>query len=409
MRKVEDLRARIDAIVAEPPPYDLPPLDVYEDYHAPVAKLKAVPNGHAKPEAEPIRALPPINWGSLEGEPPPRLWWIQDWLGPWPTITSGAGGAGKTRLWQMIATSLATGKPYIGSGQIKPLNVLVWSCEETQDEVWRQQIAINKHFGLEMVDLENLHVVPRQGHENTLMTLAFGQPVLTPLFAQLREQVNDLRADVLVLDNIAQVFGGSENDRHQATYFVNAVSGMVTGRPFAPVFLGHVARAAGSEFSGSAAWENAVRMRWYLGPSAPGSKPDADEEPVEPSTVYLCRRKANYAGKDAIKFNFEDGLLIPERTLSGPEFAASYRADAAEQVVLNGYLRLKDMGITPTDGISSPDYLPAQLLAKQLAQNHTKSELTQALNRLMIKGRFTRGSVGPYPSSRHPKKGLILS
>ena len=39
-----------------------------------------------------VLSRPLIIWLSLEGiYPPPRTWWIQDWLGPWPTLTSGTG------------------------------------------------------------------------------------------------------------------------------------------------------------------------------------------------------------------------------------------------------------------------------------------------------------------------------
>jgi RecA-family ATPase len=394
MPRIEDVQSDIDD-------WEYPPASAYEEPAA------GAPKANGQHKAGLPKAEPPIQWGSLVGEPPPRLWWIQDWLGPSPTLLSGAGGAGKTRLLQMIATSLATGKRYFAD-QVQPLNVLVWSCEENKDEVWRQQYAINAHFGHDMRELDRLHVVPRHGHDNTLLSLTFGAPTMTPLLAQLREQVNDLAADVLVLDNLAQVFGGNENDRHQATYFVNAISGLVRERPFAPVFLGHVARAQGSEYSGSAAWENAVRMRWYLGATLPGAAadPEADEQ-VDPEVVYLCRRKANYAAKDTIKMRFQNGLLIPESVPDGMQFTEMFRAENAEQVLIGAFLKLKDMGIRATDGKTSSDYLPLQIMSKQLNQSHSKIEMVMAMNRLMAKGRLKRGEIGKH-SNRMPKFGLLL-
>lgn len=374
--------------------YDLPPAEAYAD--DPEA------NGHDKGALKP--PPPPLHWESLEGEPPPRTWWIQDWLGPWPTLTAGPGGAGKTRLWQMVATSLASGRQYL-SAQCKPLKVLMWLCEESKDEVWRQQIAINAHFGLDMKSLGNLSIVPRMGLDNTLMDLNFGRPAFSPLLSQLKQQVNDLKADVLVLDNIAQLFGGNENDRHHVTYFVNAIAGLVTDRPFAPVFVGHVARSNGSEFSGSAAWENAVRMRWYVGPTLPDQKQHGEEEPVETDVVYLARRKANYANKDWRKFYFNNGLLLPEE--SQADAGEMFRNDAADQALLVAFRRLKMMGVQPTDGKQSGDYLPQQAIEKGLATGYTKAELTKSMNRLMALGRLKRVQVGRY-SNRNTKFGLEL-
>jgi hypothetical protein len=349
----------------------------------------------------------PIDWDALTGAPPERTWWIRDWLGPWPTLTAGTGGAGKTRLWQAAGTALATGKPYLGAA-IKPLKVLMWLCEDNRDEVWRLQAAINTHFGLTMADLKDkLYVVPRQGRDNTLLEQPFGKPTFTPLLEELREQVNDHKIDVLVLDNLAQLFGGNENDRHQATYFVNGIAGLVRNRPFCPVMLGHVARAQGSEYSGSAAWENAVRMRWYLGPTLPDQKVEADDAP-DPEIVYLARRKANYSNKDWRRLRFRNGLWLPDEGAPGVRFDQGFRNDVAEAVVLTGFKRLLAAGINPTDKANAGDYLPKQMVQKGFAQNHTSKELALAMNRLMGDGRFRRAVVGK-DDSRHPKQGLVLT
>jgi RecA-family ATPase len=298
---------------------------------------------------------------------------------------------------------LVTGKNYLGT-TVNGLRSLTWSCEENRDEIWRNQAAINAHFGLTMADLMGLHIVPRRGEENTLLCHVYGVPTLTPLYETLREQVNDLKADVLVLDNIAQVYGGALNDPHQVTMFVNALVGLVTDRPFAPVLLGHVAKSPGSEFSGSAAWENAVRMRWYLGPTLPDQK-QGDEPADNPDVVYLARRKANFTGKDWLRLKFQAGVLVPDMPQGG-RFDQAYRDDAADRVVLSAMTKLSAMGITATDGKTSPDYLPKQVLAKKLGENHTREELTSAMNRLMANGQLKRAVIGQY-ANRANRYGLV--
>jgi hypothetical protein len=59
---------------------------------------------------------------------------------------------------------------------------------------------------------------------------------------------------------------------------------------------GDPAKAADSEFSGSTAWEGAVRTRLYMGARLPGE--EESDEPVDDSVRCLCRRKANYSTKD---------------------------------------------------------------------------------------------------------------
>jgi hypothetical protein len=347
----------------------------------------------------------PIDWLAWQNRTPPaREWWIQDWLSPAPTLCSGTGGIGKSLLWQTIGTSLAMGREFLAP-TTRPLRVLLWMCEDDENEIVRRQDAICAHFGIERTELAGrLHVEPRLGYDNTLIDVAFGKPTFTPTFLELREQVNDLAVDVLVLDNIGQIYGCSENDRHQVTVFVSGLQGIVRGRLFAPVLLGHVSRAQGSEFSGSAAWENTSRMRWYMGTSLPDQKPDEDE-PVETDIVYLAKRKANYTERDYRRLTYQRGLLLPE-SIGGPRFDAGHRNDLAERIVLKALLKLKEAGIYATDGKSSPDYLPKQILEKCYAEGHNKKELTAAMNRLIGTGKLKRDVVGEY-GNRTPRKGLV--
>src|SRR5262245_22752929 len=173
------------------------------------------------------RALGAIDWTLLAGrQPPARTWWIQDWLSPAPTLCSGGGGIGKSLLWQTIGTALATGREFLGA-TVAPLRVLIWACEDDENEIWRRQVAICQHLGVTLSGLGGLSIVPRLGADNTLLDLSFGKPTFTPAFVMLREQVNDLAIDVLVLDNVGQTFGGNESDRHQVTVFVNGIQGIV--------------------------------------------------------------------------------------------------------------------------------------------------------------------------------------
>jgi RecA-family ATPase len=348
-----------------------------------------------------------INWLNWNGRSPPaREWWIQDWLSPSPTLCSGAGGIGKSLLWQTISTALATGREFLAA-TARPLRVLMWMCEDDENEIVRRQDNICAHLQLDRAELHGkLYIEPRLGYDNTLLTLVYGQPTFTTAFFQLREQVNDLEVSALVLDNIGQVFGGNENDRHQVTVFVNALQGIVRGRPFAPVLLGHVARTAGSEFAGSAAWENACRMRWYLGTSLPDQRPEDDDDPADHEVVYLAKRKANYTEKDYRRLIYRGGLLIPE-SAAGPRFDAAAHNDLTERVVLKGLAKLKEAGIQPTDGRTSGDYLPKQIVLKGYAEGRSSKELAAAMNRLMGAGKLKRAVVGQY-ANRSPRFGLAI-
>ena len=58
---------------------------------------------------------------------------------------------------------------------------------------------------------------------------------------ELREQVNDYRADYVFLDSVARIFGGNENDRHQVTTFVSWLTAACA--PAGLCALGHPGKA----------------------------------------------------------------------------------------------------------------------------------------------------------------------
>lgn len=350
----------------------------------------------------------PLDWNVLAADqPPPRTWHIQDWLTTGPTLMAGAGGVGKTLLAQTMATALALGLDYIGPCSPQP--VLMWACEDDHDELWRRQVAICNYFGVPLTDLVGkLYIEPRLGRENTLFTSVQGQVGWTPLRNELREQVNDYGARVLFLDNVAQVFGANEIVRHDVTTFCNGLAGLRKGL-WSPIILAHPGRAQGSEFSGSSAWENAVRMRWFLGTKMPDQKAD-DETDADMNVRYLSKRKTNYSVKDYTRLVYQNGVFRPDIANGG--IAASLnkqmREDGADRAVLHALAKFADMGVVVVRGSTSSDYLPKQMADMRLAVDYTRKELAAALNRLLMLGTVVETEVGTY-SNRTPRRGLRLA
>jgi len=363
----------------------------------------------------PMRSTRPepraLDFRALAGRQPPRRhWFVEGWLGG-PTLLAARGGMSKSTLTQHLVTLGTLGRAYFAP-QAQPFTALVVNCEDEHDELWRRQSAICAQEGIDMADLAGrLNIESRVGCENALMAMVGGQLTATPFMEQLRQQVNDLRADVLVLDNVAHLLLADHDDRTVATTFMNAVCGLVSGRPFAPIFVAHVSRAIGSEFTGSVAWENAVRMRWFLGDRLPDQPIEPGEEQADASRVrFLCKRKSNYSAQDFMRFTVTDtGLLVPDHEpdhVSG--MVAQLDERKAEEVCIAGFKALKAMGLHPSDSKASPDYLPRQLVEKRQAAGYSKKDLAKAMNRLMAAGKFTRGQVSTY-SNRTPRMGLVLT
>lgn len=358
----------------------------------------------AKPDDKP--KAKPLDWQDLaDKEPPERRWAIKGWLGfGHVTLLVGSGGIGKTLIAQQIASCLTLGREFIGEVP-EPLKCLMWACEDDHDELWRRQLALARWCGCGLDAFDGAFtLVPRHGLNNALVTTEFGKPLYTGLIDELGQQAHDLAAEVVILDNVGQLYGGGENDRHAVTAFLNALSGALPGR--AILLLAHPSRSMGSEFSGSSAWENVARTRLYLGATLPGDKPDPDQEP-EDNVRYLARRKANYSPRDWRRLTYKDGALTPDDMPAAGGIVGAIRAANAERAIIEGIETLAHRGIHASDGQRSAQYLPKLLTEYKLAQGLQKHDLAAAMRALILDGRIARQEVGRRPN-RTPLIGLVL-
>src|SRR5262249_34125156 len=152
---------------------------------------------------------------------------------------------------------------------------------------------------------------PRLGDENALMMFHGGQPSYTSLFHLLRSAAKQHRAKLIIIDTLADVFAGNENDRAQARAFAQQALGLLARETQgAVIVLAHPSKSgmnSGSGESGSTAWIGTFRSQLYL--STP--KPENKKEPLDPNLRTLTRRKSNAARRDdEIRLRWEDGVFV---------------------------------------------------------------------------------------------------
>jgi len=354
-------------------------------------------------------AREPLDWPALdERTVPERPWAIKEWLGLGTTLLAGKGGVGKTHVAQTIATALALGINFLDAVPA-PKRVLFWACEDDHDEFWRRQIPICRYFGVRLADLKGKFIAePRLGRDNTLFFAEFGAPRWTPLHGELIEQVHDYQADVTFIDNIGQTFGGKEADRHHVTAFVNGMTGIAKGRPHSTVLLAHPAKQEDSEFSGSTAWENSVRMRWFMGMKLPDQTAEEGGDEQDPDVRYFAKRKTNYTVKDFRKLTYRDGVFQPDTPVGAfaARMSAERVAEAAEEVILRALDRLQTAQVRVTDARTSPDYLPKKMREMKLTEDFGPKDLSAALGRLRLAGKIAEAIVSKR-ANRQVQYGLV--
>ena len=280
----------------------------------------------------------------------------------------------------------------------------MWGGEDDEAEFWRRQVQISSWMGRPLSALtERFYLHSYAGDDITLMAPVYGALTATPMLTELREQVGDYRAEVVILDNIARMCGGSENDRHVVTTFCAVVQGVCA--PAAVVMLGHPAKSPGSEYSGSTAWEGAVRARLYLGDRPPDQEAEEDA-PIDDTVRYLARRKANYSALDIRRFTLaEGGVLIPDALEAA--HATQPRGELLRDTVRRAVRKLAERDLHGTASTASPNYLPRLATQYKLLETSTAKAFASAMREMVMAGELVSREVGR-TADRHPKFGLVL-
>jgi hypothetical protein len=345
-----------------------------------------------------------LNWEDLESrEPPEREWIVPHWIpAGHTTLLAGRGGIGKTLLAQHIGTALALEHEFMEPVQQR--RVLMWAGEDDESELWRRQIRISSHMRQPLSALtERFYLHSYAGADITLAAPVFGQLQPTPLMSELRTQVQDYRAELVIVDNAARVYGGNENDRHSATTFLAWLQGACA--PAAILLLSHPAKAEGSEYSGSTAWEGAVRARLYLSDRHPDAKDDDEDAQVDDSVRYLSRRKANYSALDIRRFNLVDGVLNAD-TIEPERAGANVSGEFAKDIVRRALAKLAERQLFGTQSTASPIYLPKMAQQYGLLDRMTKAQFGKHMREMVMSGDLVSVEVGKNPN-RTPKMGLV--
>lgn len=350
---------------------------------------------------------PAISWISgATQDPPAREWIVNSWIpAGHVTLLAGSGGSGKTLIAQAIGAAVACGRDYLADIP-RERRVLFWACEDDEAELARRQRAIASLMGEQIGDFDGKFYM--HSYEDELVDLAGetgGRLVAMPMLEQLKQQIGDYRAELVILDNIARLFAGNETNRHQVTSFIAMLKAAARPTSGAILLIGHPGKAAGSEYSGSTAWEAAVRARLYLGDKLPDEHP-LEEEMPDDGVRYLCRRKSNYSPKDWRRVRLVNGVMVPDQVeqTGGFQRGGEFVAD----VVIRALSKLIEIGKAPNGSPGSPSYLPKLAEQFKLLDGVSKRQFQNAMREMQMSGRIKQVKVGIYPN-RSPRLGLAVA
>lgn len=254
----------------------------------------------------------PIDLGELaKHEPQQPRFLIPDWLpAGYATLLAGHGGAGKSAIALQVAVALATGGQFAGI-QATQRRVLYLSCEDRTEVLHWRLSRLCAHLGLSLADLQrDLKILDLVKYDTILWTPHHAeQAALTDAYQDLLMTVVGESPEVLIVDGISDTFGGKEIERAQVRAFISSLVRLVPDEDGAVLLIGHVDKAGannrnGHGFSGSTAWHNSVRARWYLAP-------ETSDDPGSDMILELKKANSGAVGKE-IRFAWSNaaGLFV---------------------------------------------------------------------------------------------------
>lgn len=347
---------------------------------------------------EDISWIRPSTWAGKQ--PATREWEVEGWIPKGEvTLLYGDGGIGKTLLIHQYATSAAAGIPWLGQPTRKA-RVMCFFCEDSEDELHRRQLDINRSLGVTFDEIDDHLLIASRKYMDNLFILwdrNTGAMKRQAIWAQLLNDAIAHKADVIIVDTIADTYGGSEIDRGQVNAFVKSCLGKLAQTINGSVIaLGHpsiTGKISGSGTSGSTAWSNAARSRLYLKYPKNVEKGDVRE---------LEGMKSNYGPKGSVlKLKWVRGafdvlagtVLMNSETGEGRHIPTL--ENATDQAVLEVLATCSDVSLA----LGNPrlrNYAPRvlKLHAPSALESYSLETIGEALERMEAGGVIAAREIG---------------
>jgi RecA-family ATPase len=350
------------------------------------------------PQIAPAADPPPlqfINVTAWHGQPvPEREWCVLNRI-PMRNVTLFSEGAiGKSIVSLQLSVAHVLGKDWLGALP-EPGPVIVVACEDEEGELHRRLSLILDHYGAAFTDLKDLYPLSMAG-EDALLAAPDRNGLMQPtkLFGQLHNAACDIRPKLIVLDNSADIFGGSENDRTQVRQFIGILRGLSISANAGILLTSHPSLTGmntGTGLSGSTAWHASVRSRLYMKRTVTAK----DEEP-DPDVRVIEVMKSNYGPVgETITVRWKEGVFVPTAGMSTlDKLAAEQKADES---FYGNVVQFTQQGRNVSHKPTANAYAPTEFAKEKEAKEAgiKKTDFEAAMRRLLTAGKIRVESYGP--------------
>lgn len=329
----------------------------------------------------------------------------------------GVSGVLKTTWLLQLMLCASAGLSFCGL-PIEPMRVYGLFCEDTKDEILRRAHRIAKFYNRTLDRFPNFHFASLVGQmDSELLMFDGGKRQFGPAFYQFSQEIEQYRPGLIVLDTLADYFGGEEINRRQTSQFIRMLDELGMAQNCGIVCAAHPSmrgRATRRLDSGNTGIEGKMRARLTI--HDPGDDSDEGENgeerayriAVNPTDKrILTRVNSNYARPgETIELIIRDGVFVPaaidpdEAKKRGPT-----RDRTVQALFLELLAQIKKEGRYVNNSTLHPIFYAPRVFAPHPLNrklNASKKEFERAMVELLAAEKIRLERVGS-PSRSHPE------
>jgi hypothetical protein len=354
---------------------------------------------HEHPQSE---KTDPSEWGVISAasladhDPPPQAWLVRDLIPAGNvTLLGGDGATGKSLLALQLAAAMSIGAEWLGM-PVKRGRALFVTAEDEMDETHRRLKDITREPAtFKIADLADLKLFSLDGEDAVIAAPSGKDGLLKPteIMARLKRAIDRHKPEIVVLDTLADLFGGDEIKRVHARQFVGMLKGLCKAFDTTVLLLAHPSMSgmsSGAGTSGNTAWNNSVRSRLYM--ERRFGKTEQDE--ADPDVRVLTTKKANRARRGVrYTLRWSRGRFVREGVEIESRDADRNRED--EEAFLRAFDETIESGRTLSHLVTAPNYAPKIAEAHPLAGGASQARFTEAMERLFARRVIEVKEFGP--------------
>lgn len=318
------------------------------------------------------------------------------------SLMIGDGGTGKSQLVTQAAFAVAAGKDFMGMENQTQMPVIMVSCEDSVNVFQKRKYYIEREGGFAYENAaKDIYYIPRKGKSTVLGSVTGFKVQTTKFYRELDHYLGTIPGEkLLVLDTLADIFAGNENERSTVNQFVKYVlNSLVEKHQTTIVLIAHPPKS-GSDYSGSTAWNNAVRARYTF------KRPEENGKPNLQSNLRILETsKSNYSEVGMkVYMEFKHGVFVFDES-NGQDFVDDISQGVSD--MLFEHIKLAADNKTPfNDHHNAANPVFALEIRTKTGGFATKKEIQRALNSLISAGKVEKRARSKKGAGLYPINGF---